>query len=113
MTQTPSNIPQQLIGFWKVVGGDYPLVDEYRSNGMLIQHVGDQTSEPIAFRVEGDYVVSILDQPDGTTSEQRERFEVSADSLRFFDSDGSKREFRRVQDIGRSSVSQKPWWRFW
>ena len=96
-----------------MVGGDYPLVNEYRPSGMLIQHVGGRTSEPIPFRVEGDYVVSILEQPDGTTSEHRERFEVSGESLRFIDSDGSKREFQRAQDIERSSASQKPWWRFW
>jgi hypothetical protein len=106
------DIPQELIGFWKVVGGDYPLVDEYRSDGVLIQHVGDQTSDPIPCRVEGDFIVSILEQPDGSTSEQRERFELSADRLAFVDSDGKKRHFERVSGE-RLSGSRKPWWRLW
>jgi hypothetical protein len=89
-------IPQQLIGFWKVAGGDYPLIDEYRPDGTLIQHVGDRASDPIPFRVEGDYLISSLEQPDGTISEQRARFEVSEDRLTFIDSDGSKRAFQRV-----------------
>jgi hypothetical protein len=85
MTHDPSNIPQQLIGFWKVVGGDYPLTDEYRPDGTLIQHVGDRTSDPIAFRVEGNHLISSLEQPDGTTSEQRAQFELSEDKLTFIE----------------------------
>ena len=116
MNATPSgssNIPQQLIGFWKVVGGDYPLTDEYRADGTLVQHVGDNTSDPIPVRVEGDCVVSSLEQPDGTTSEQREKFELSEDALIFADSDGSKRTFRRVRAGELQSSAQKQWWEFW
>jgi hypothetical protein len=102
----------QLIGFWKVVGGDYPLVDEYRAEGVLIQRVGDQTSDPIPFRVEGDCLISILEQPDGSKSEQRERFELSADRLTFIDSDGARRNFQRVSGE-RFYGFRKPWWRIW
>ena len=112
MTPSTSNIPQQLIGFWKIVGGDYPLVDEYRADGVLIQHVGDRTSEPITIRVEGDFMITRVEQPDGSTSEDRERFELSADRLTFMDSDGSKRNFQRVS-AEQLSNSQKPWWKFW
>jgi hypothetical protein len=113
MTQKSSNVPQQLIGFWKVVDGDYPLVDEYRPDGVLVQHIGDRTSDPIPFRVEGDFLISSLEQPDGTTSEQREQFAVSEDRLTFVSSDGSKREFQRARDIEQVSGSGKPWWKFW
>lgn len=113
MTHNSSSIPQQLIGFWKVIGGDYPLVDEYRSDGVLVQHVGDQASDPIPVRVEGDFLVARLEQPDGTMSEQKERFELSGDHLSFIASDGSKRSFQRVSAVEHPSSSQKPWWRFW
>src|SRR5262245_11435081 len=113
MTDNPSNIPQQLLGFWKVVGGDYPLTDEYRADGTLVQHVGDRTSDPIPFRIEGDQLISTLEQPDGTTSEQRERFELSGDKLTFIDSDGSTRVFQRNRDgnVGGGPQSPKPWWK--
>lgn len=113
MANNSSNIPPQLVGFWKVVGGDYPLINEYRADGVLIQHVGDQTADPIGLRVEGEYLVSIIEQPDGSISEDREKFEVSAEGLTFIDAEGEKRHFQRVPKDEQPAPGRKPWWRFW
>jgi hypothetical protein len=112
MAHDTQNVQEQLVGFWKIVRGDYPLINEYQAGGMLVQHVGERVSKPIPFRVEGDHLVTSLEQPDGTISEDRKRFELSADRLTLIDSAGWKSKFRRV-GAEQPSIASKPWWRFW
>jgi hypothetical protein len=92
----------RIIGSWRIEGGDYPLINEYRSDGTLIQHIDDRSGEPIPFRIEGDLLVTSLVQPDGSVFENKTRFAISEDTLTFFDSDDTKRVFRRTGSLRRS-----------
>src|SRR5262245_3793020 len=88
----------RIIGFWKCVGGDYGLINEYRSDGTIIQHVGDRASPPSPFRIEAECVVYSLQQPDGSVSETKTRFEISGDILTFFYPPRRKMHFQRTHD---------------
>ena len=89
------SVNSRIIGSWRITGGDYPLVNEYRADGTLVQRVGGRKTEPYKFRIEGEYLTVSVPQPDGTISETKERFALKDDTLTFFGSDGSKRTFRR------------------
>ena len=85
----------RIVGAWTMAGGDYPLTDEYRADGMLVQTVRGRTMEPHPFRIEGEFIIVSVKQPDGTAYEQKDRFTLKDDTLTFTDSNGSKRVFRR------------------
>jgi hypothetical protein len=85
----------RIVGTWTLAGGDYPLTDEYRADGTLVQHVGNRTTEPTPFRIEGEYLVVTLAQPDGRSTEQKTRFALSGDTLTMIDAPTVKRVFRR------------------
>jgi hypothetical protein len=87
---------KKIIGAWRIEGGDYPLVNEYRSDGTAVQYVGDRGGKPMPFRVEGDLLIVSVKQPDGTIFEDKTRFSISDDTLIFFDSPDGKRVFRRI-----------------
>jgi hypothetical protein len=98
MTDKTSNVhiaASRIIGFWTVIDGDYPLTDEYRADGTIVQHIGDIVSKPHPFRIEGDFIISSIKQPSGKIFEQRAQFVLSSDTLTFLDSPKSKRIFRR------------------
>src|SRR5690349_20926170 len=95
---TPNVTPAdpRIIGFWKGIGGDYGLINEFRSDGILIQHVGDRTTRPAPYRIEGDHVVTVLEQPDGSISEDRTQYAISGDTLTFFYSPRKKMRSQRT-----------------
>jgi hypothetical protein len=88
----------RIIGSWTLVGGDYPLTNEYRADGTLVQHVSGRTGKPLPFRIEGKYLIVSVKQPDGTVSDTKDRIELSDDRLTFFDPGGTKRVFLRQPD---------------
>ena len=88
----------RIIGFWKVVGGDYSLINEYRSDGTVIQHVGGRAGKPSSFRIEGDCIIYSLEQPDGSVSEDKTRYAISGDTLTFFYSPKEKMHFQRTRE---------------
>jgi len=105
MTDKTSNVSEaysRIIGFWTMMDGDYALTNQYRADGTIVQHVGGSASKPHPFRIEREYLVSSITQPNGTIFEPRVRFELSKDSLTFFDSPKSKRVFRRSRGINTS-----------
>lgn len=87
----------RIVGSWSSVGGDYALTNEYRPDGMLVQHVGAQKSKPMPYRIEGEYLVVSVKQPDGKVSDSKDRFVLEGDTLTFLDPNGSKRVFRRTK----------------
>ena len=93
MPQALSSIPQDLLGFWTITGGDYNLTDEYRADGTKIQHSCGRQGQPIPFRVEKDHLILFIEQPDGEVSEQATRFKLTGNTLTFFDSATSERVF--------------------
>ena len=96
LSSVPPSDPR-IIGSWSIVGGDYPLVNEYRADGMLVQYVGGRKcNAPSPFRIEGEYLIVSVEQDDGSVFEQKDRFTLKGDTLTFIDDeDGSKRAFRR------------------
>ena len=97
--KAPSGVgaaPAGLVGSWTNVGGDYLLTNEYRADGMFLQHVGGRSSTPDPYRVEGEFIVVSVKQPDGSVIKQRDRFVLEGDTLTFVDADGSNRTFRRA-----------------
>ncbi len=100
MSQSTNNGPAdpRIIGFWKGVGGDYPLINEYRPDGMSVQHVGDRSSKPSPFRTEGDHVIYSVEQPDGSIFEQKTKYMISGDTLTFIYSPRKKVHFRRTHE---------------
>jgi len=88
----------RIIGFWRGIGGDYSLINEYRLDGMVIQHVGDRASKPSPFRTEGGYIIYSLEQPDGTVFEQKTQYEISDDTLTFIYSPKKKMHFERTHE---------------
>jgi hypothetical protein len=98
-SETPAE--KRIIGSWRIEGGDYPLINEYRSDGTLVQHIDDRSGEPIPFRIEGDLLITSLEQPDGSVFENKTRFAISDDTLTFFDSDGTRRVFGRTSSLRR------------
>ena len=98
MEDEPASEPPfnaRIVGSWTHIGGDYPLTNEYRADGTLLQRSGSRTGKPSAFRTEGDYVIVSVKQPNGTIFEQKDRFELRDDTLTFLDADGSKRILQR------------------
>ena len=97
---TPKAVPAdpRIIGFWKVVDGDYALINEYRSDGTIIQYVGDRASKPSSFRIEDDYIICCSEQPNGSIFEQKTRYAISEDTLTFVYSPRKKMHFRRTHE---------------
>src|SRR5215217_468855 len=83
----------RIVGSWTLTGGDYPLTDEYRADGTLVQHVGNRTTEPAPYRIEGEQIIVSLAQPDGRVTETKNRFTLAGDTLTLFDSPTIKRTF--------------------
>ena len=101
MTNRPPGHPladPRIIGFWKGVGGDYGLINEFRLDGTVIQHVGDRSSKPSPFRTEGDYIIYSLEHPNGSVFEQKTQYLISEDTLTFIYPPRKKMHFRRVQE---------------
>lgn len=88
-----------IVGFWKVIGGDYPLINEYRSDGTLIQHIGNRAGKPIPFRTDGNCIISFLEQPDGRIYEEKKQFLVSENTLTLIYSAKKKMQFQRVDEV--------------
>lgn len=97
MPQTSSTIPEHLIGFWTIIGGDYNLTNEYRADSTMIQHSCGRQGQPIPFRVEKDRLILLIEQPDGEVSEQATCFMLVGDTLTFLESATSKRVFRKCR----------------
>lgn len=76
-------------------GSDYPLTNEYRADGTVVQHVMGQIRDPIPFRIEGDQLIVSLRQSNGVVTEDKTRYTLSGDMLTFIDSPNSKRVFHR------------------
>ena len=94
LASVPPSAPR-IVGFWTLEGGDYALTNEYRKDGTCVQHVFGRTTEPHAYRIEGEFLINSVPQPDGTVDEQKEEFRLTDDTLTFIDSPTSKRVFRR------------------
>ncbi|MDB5319951.1 MAG: hypothetical protein JWN40_1582 [Phycisphaerales bacterium] len=94
LTSVPPSDPR-IVGVWTLQGGDYPLTNEYRADGTVVQQVGGRTTEPSPFRIEGNLLIYSVQQSDGKISEQKEEFRLTDDTLTFIDSPTSKRIFRR------------------
>ena len=62
----PKLLYPDIIGFWEGVSGDYPLIDEYRADGTFIQHVRERSTKPAAFRIDGEYMIYSIEQPNGS-----------------------------------------------
>lgn len=84
-----------IVGVWTIQGGDYPLTNEYRADGTMVQRVGGRSSDPSPYRIEGDRLVYSVKQHDGTVFEQAEEFRLAGDTLTFIDSPSENRVFRR------------------
>lgn len=55
---TPTAPDPRIVGEWSLEeGDDYLLVDEYRADGTLVQHVFGKTTAPTPFRIEGNFIV--------------------------------------------------------
>src|SRR5215216_2275925 len=67
----------RIVGVWTLEGGDYPLTNEYRADGTVVQHVGGRATEPSRFRIEGNQLVYLVEQPDGKVVEQKEEFRLT------------------------------------
>jgi hypothetical protein len=91
-----STLPNDLVGFWKVVAGDYPLINEFASNQTLTQHIGGRSTDPRPVRIAQDNLVISVVQSDGSVSEIRMKFELSGDLLTLSGVDGTKQHFRRT-----------------
>src|SRR4051812_4182707 len=66
----------RIIGTWSLVGGDYPLENEYRANGTMVQQVGVGHTAPSPYRIEGEYLTVYLKQTDGQVSEFKNKFSI-------------------------------------
>lgn len=99
--ETPAD--KRIIGSWQIEGGDYPLIDEYRSDGTVVQHINDSCGNPMPFRIEGDLLIVSVTQPDGDIFDFKTQFSISEDTLIFFDSPDSKRVFRRTNVLHRGT----------
>lgn len=86
-----------IVGTWKLQDGDYPLTRVFLADGNFINRMGKLTQQ-VPYRVEGDEVVFLVEQPDKTILEQRERFTLSGNTLTFHDSDDDQRVFIRQPD---------------
>jgi len=97
-TKTPNAPPAdpRIVGSWTIIGGDYPLTNDYRTDGTVVQHVGDRASQPKRFQIDGEYLTCFVEQPDGRIFEQKTRFGISGDALTFYDSPRKKRVFQRT-----------------
>jgi hypothetical protein len=85
----------RIVGVWTLVGGDYPLTNEYRADGTVVQHLSGRTTDPVPFRIEGKFLICSVKQPDGTTFEQKDEFTLTGDTLTFIDAPTVRRVFRR------------------
>lgn len=88
-----------IVGKWKIEGGDYPLVREFLLDGTFIQRVGKLPGQSAPYSIEGNEVVFAVEQPNGTTLEQRERFELAGETLTFYAEDIDETTvYRRQRD---------------
>jgi hypothetical protein len=94
VASVPPSDPR-IVGFWTSQGGDYPLTNEYRADGTVVQHVFGKTTKPRPFRIEGNVLIYSVEQPDGKILEPKETFQLTEDTLTFIDSQTSKRVFQR------------------
>ena len=93
VASVPPSDPR-IVGVWISQGGDYPLTNEYRADGTLVQYAFGKTSEPRPFRIEGDLLIYTLKQPDGSVTEQKQKFTLAGDTLTMINST-SKQVFQR------------------
>src|SRR4051812_38765220 len=85
----PASVPPsdpRIVGVWTLEGGDYALTNEYRADGTFVQHVSGRTTDPSPFRIEGNFLIYSVEQPDGKVSEQKEEFRLAGDTLTFINS---------------------------
>ena len=94
LASVPPSDPR-IVGVWTLQGGDYPLTNEYRADGTVVQHGFGGTTEPRPFRIEGKFLIYTIKQPDGSMTELKDEFTLAGDTLTFIDSPISKRVFRR------------------
>ena len=78
-----ASIDPRIIGTWNLTEGDYPLTNEYRADGTMVQHLMRGKTEPVPFRIEGNQLIYVQRQDDGRITEQKTQFELSGDTLTF------------------------------
>lgn len=122
---TSSGIDPNLIGAWTIVNGEYRLTRIFRDNGTMVDSASGFDDNPTPFKIVDNYIIFEVEQPDGSIFDQKERFELIGDVLRFLDEDGSVRVFARdsLQDLqcdsegfhnreGRSNFDRPTRWSF-
>lgn len=111
MDAATSNIPQQLVGFWKIRNGDYRLINEYRGTGEMVQYVNGTDTGPSRFSVDKSCLIAYVTQKNGDVLEFKNKYSLTQNTLIFFDDDKSTRTFDRVKD--EKGKSLKAWWKIW
>jgi hypothetical protein len=94
VASVPPSDPR-IVGVWTLQDGDYPLTNEYRADGTLVQHVFGKTTDPVPFRIDGPHLVYTVKQLDGRVTEQKAEFTLAGDTRVLVDSPTTKRVFRR------------------
>lgn len=83
-----------IVGFWTRSGGDYHLTNEYRDDGMLVQHIDGKAGTPRPYRIQGDLLIVSVPQDDGRIFEFTNQFTLAGEELTFFDSPTDKSDIR-------------------
>jgi hypothetical protein len=94
VVSVPPSDPR-IIGIWTAEGGDYPLTNEYRADGTLVQRSGDRATPPYPFRIEGKFLILPIERAKGEVFEQKEEYTISGDTLTIIHSPESKSVFQR------------------
>jgi hypothetical protein len=81
---TSQPLEKAILGRWTVINGDYPLSNEYRADGTLIQRMGGSERAPLPYRVDGDVLIYSVEQPDGSIFEQKMKFKIAGDTMTCF-----------------------------
>jgi hypothetical protein len=84
-----------LIGAWTIVNGEYALTRIFRGDGTVVARAAGFDDDPTPFRISDNHIIFLVEQPDGSIYEQKERYELVGDTLKFLDDDGSVRIFVR------------------
>ena len=64
--------------------------------------------DPKPFRIEGNFLIYTIEQPDKRVTEQKEEFSITGDKLTFGDSPTSKRVFhRQLRDLAGNAFGSR------
>lgn len=90
----PASAGLGIVGFWTRSGGDYSLTNEYRDDGMLVQHIDGKAGTPRPYRIQGDLIIVSVPQEDGRIFDFTNQFALAGEELIFFDSPTDKSDTR-------------------